>query len=161
MVAPTLLRCLLVAMLEQVAHQVIEFGQGNLVDHVGRHGRELGGRAFLDARFRHADFLALRIRDDQDFSLFAEQQAGDDLAALEGQVGDAEALVDVAIGVQNILQQPLESAAADAVKLGTDPSALAFELVAVAAVLLEHPCAAGRIGSSPEGTQSVALPSSH
>jgi len=135
-VQPTLPWRLLVAMLEQVAHQVIEFGQGNLVGQVGRHGREPCGRALLVARFRHAYFLALRIRDDQDFSLLAEQQAGDDLAALEGEVGDAEALIDVAIGVQDVLQQPFEPAAADAVKLGTDPGALALELVAVGARLL-------------------------
>ena len=57
-------------------------------------------------RLRHANFLALRIGHDQDLALLAEQQARDDLAVLEGEVRDAEALVDVAIGVQDVLQQP-------------------------------------------------------
>jgi len=141
-------------MLEQITHQVIEIRLGDLVGHVGRHGRELGGRSLLDGRLGHPHFLPLGIRHDQHFSFLAEQQAGDDLAALEGEVGDAEALIDVAIGVQDVLEQPLEPAAADAVELGTDPGALALELVAVRAALLENPGAAGRNQLSSLQTKS-------
>ena len=73
----------------------------------------------------------------EDLALLAEQQSRDDLAALEGQVGDAEVLVDVPVRVEDVFHQPLEAAAADAVELRADLGPLALELVADAAVLLE------------------------
>ncbi len=55
----------------------------------------------------------------------------------ERQAGDAERLVDVAVRVEDVLDEAVEPAAADAVELRADPRALAAELVADAAVLLE------------------------
>ena len=73
------------------------------------------------------------------------KQTGDDLAVLEGEVRDPEALVDVAIGVEDVFEQPLEAAAADAVELGADLGPLALELVADPAVLLEDLGPSGQV----------------
>src|SRR5205823_5916965 len=83
-----------------------------------------------------ADFLALRVGQHEDLALLAQQEAREDLAVLESQVGDPERLVDVAVGVEDVLHEAVESAAADAVELGPDLRPLAAKLVADAAVLL-------------------------
>ena len=144
------------ALREQVVEQAVEVVLGDLVGEVGRHRRERRGLALGDGRLGDADLLALRVGQDEDLALLAEQQARDDLAVLQRQGGDAERLVDVAVRVEDVLDEAVEPAAADAVELRPDPRALAAELVADAAVLLEDRGALLRADASRDDARNSA-----
>src|SRR5207253_4406161 len=73
-------------------------------------------------------------------------QAGFDVAVFEADVGVAERGVDVAIGVENVFDDPIGPAGADALELRTDHAADAGEAVTGRTVADENLLAFGRRG---------------
>ena len=84
------------------------------------------------------DLLALGVGQHQDGAFLAEEEARDELAILEGELGRAEGLVDVAVGVEDVLQQTFEAPDPHAVELGADLRPLAADLVTGRAMRLER-----------------------
>src|SRR5262249_5376681 len=122
---------------QQIGEKVIEVRLGHLIDNIGRHWRELRDGALVNARLRHPHLLALVVRQHQDRSLLLQQQPRNHLSLLERQCRCPERLIDVAVGVERVLQQAIEPAQADAVQLWADLRPLAAELMADGAVLLK------------------------
>ena len=79
------------------------------------------------------------------------------------QRGGAEGHIDVAVGIEHVLDEPIEAAAADAVELRADDRALAGDLVAGGAVLGEDGLAASRGSASlwrrRRGARAISLSS--
>ena len=62
-------------------------------------------------------------------------EAGEDAAVGEAEGGGAEGDIDVAVGVEDVFEEAIEAAVADAVELGADEDALVGDFVAGGAVL--------------------------
>ena len=100
----------------------------------------------------------MRVGQDQYLTLLAKQQAAHDLAVLEGEVGDAKGLVDVAVRVEDVFHQTVEAAAADAVELWADLGPFSAQLVADRTVFLEDLAPGNRIGlGSLESVAAVGV----
>src|SRR4051794_12868061 len=82
---------------QQVRQQVVELALGNLLGPVRRHRRQRRPLAHVYRRLFDALLLALRVGDDDDLPLFAQNQPAQLLAALEQQRRRAERLIDVAV----------------------------------------------------------------
>ena len=63
----------------------------------------------------------MRIGEHQVGTLFVQEQARDEPAVVQRQAGQAVGRVDVAVGVEHVLEEPFDSPGADAVELGPDP----------------------------------------
>ena len=81
--------------------------------------------------------LALLIGEDEVSPFLAKQNAADDAAAHSRDRRRSEGDVHVAVDVQDVFQDAIEAAIADAVELRPNLAPLAVELVTVHAVLPE------------------------
>ena len=120
---------------EQVGHQVGEFVGGDDFGDVGGHEGEGGLLLLVDVGFGEGEFLALSVGEDELGAFFAADEAGEDAAVGEAERGGAEGDIDVAVGVEDVFEQAVEAAVADAVELRADERAFVGDLVAGGAVL--------------------------
>ena len=116
---------------------MIEIRFRNLVHEIGRHRRQLRDEPLLDAFLVHANFLALVVGEDDDLTLLAKDEARNCLTVRQIQRRGPEGLIDVAIRVEDVFEQPIHAADADTIELGANLGALIGDLMAGSAVLLE------------------------
>ena len=81
--------------------------------------------------------LPCAVGEDEHLAFLSKQKSGETLAVLGGDRRRAEELIDVAIGIERVFQQPIDPAQADAVKLRADARSFSLELMAIGAVLDE------------------------
>src|SRR5206468_3890001 len=86
---------------------------------VGRHRRQLRNDPLLDALLSDAHFFALVVGQDHDLAFLAEYQPGDRLAVRKVQRRGAEGLIDIAIGVDEVFEQAVDAANAEALPAET------------------------------------------
>ncbi len=90
--------------------------------------------------------LAGGIEKVEDFAALAGDESAEERAVAQGDPGEAEMGVDVAVGIEDVFGEAPEAAGADAVELGSDEAALAAEAVAGGAVGGEEAFALSGIG---------------
>ena len=84
----------------------------------------------LDLVLGDGDFLGGGVDEDQHAGgIFAAEEAGDDVAIFEDQSGVTKRGIDVAAGIEDIFDEPIGAARADAVELRADLTALAIQLM--------------------------------
>ena len=106
--------------------------------------------------FGDAHLLAQVVGHDDQLPLLPQHQPGQRLAVLQVQHGRPQGLVHVPRRVEDVFEQPVQPADADAVELRADLGPLAAELVAVGAVVLEHQRPGLRVGLRlPEGASAA------
>jgi len=101
----------------------------------------------LDVGGEDADVLVGRgVAEEGRGAFGAEVEAGFGVAVFQRDGGEAEVGVDVAAGVEDVLDGALDRARADAVEGGAEVAAGVFDAVAGGAVLGEDGGAAGGVG---------------
>ena len=136
---------------------MIEFIRRDLLGKVGRHGGKLRLSPRFDLLLGELNLLAQLIHYNENRSLFFDYYPGYGSAVFQFDHLASECVLDIPVGVEHIFNQPLQTAAADAVQLRADCFSFSADLVAFDAVLLEYVGAArdhGLVGM--EGGEDVA-----